>query len=295
MSKMLKGNKLNRKVVYFIICFLAITAILIWLAVFIEAKSDHLEINFYNIGQGDAVLIEAPSNNQILIDGGPDFSILEKLGRDLPFYDRKIELVILTHPDKDHLFGLVEVLRRYKVEKILTTGILCSTAVCKEWNNLISQKDIPVKIARAGQIIKIDQGFNLAVLYPFENLKGKEVKNDNNTSIVNRLVYGKNSFLFTGDAEIKVEKELLASNINLDSDILKLSHHGSKGATSVEFLKEVSPKAAVISVGENRWGMPHGELLERLDENRIRVYRTDIDGDIRVVSDGVSFLIETEK
>lgn len=285
----------NRKIAYAILLFLAIATILIWLAVFVEARSNHLEINFYDIGQGDAIFIDAPNNNQVLIDGGPDASILEKLGRDLPFYDRKIELVILTHPDKDHLFGLVEVLRRYKVDQILTTGILCSTAVCKEWDNLISQKNIPIKIAQAGQIIRIGEGLNLAVLYPFENLERKEIKNDNNTSIINRLVYGKKSFLFTGDAEMKVEKELLFSNINLDSDILKVSHHGSKGATSNEFLKEVSPEAAIISVGENRWGMPHEELLERLDGNRIRVYRTDEDGDVKIISDGFSFWVNTEK
>jgi competence protein ComEC len=285
----------NRKIAYFILAFLSVSAILVWMAVFAEVEAGKLKVNFYNIGQGDSALIEASSHNQVLIDGGPNSSILEKLGEDLPFYDRKIELVILTHPDKDHLFGLVEVLKRYEVKQILTTGILCSTAICKEWEKLIEKKNIPVKIAQAGQIIKIGNGINLLVLHPFENLQREEVKNKNNASIINLLVYGENSFLFTGDAEMKVERKLIKSNVNLRSDILKVSHHGSKGATSDEFLKYVMPKTAIISVGKNSWGMPRQELLERLDNNKIKVYRTDEDGDVRVISDGINFLIDTEK
>jgi competence protein ComEC len=198
----------------------------------------------------------------------------------VPFYDRKIELVISTHPDKDHMGGLIEVLKYYKIGQVLETGIVCKTAICREWNKLIAEKNIPIRYARVGQSIKIEGGVKAVVLYPFENMKSKKVKNDNDASMVLKLVLDGDSYLLTGDAGFKVENNLLDKNINVESRILKVSHHGSKYATSNEFLKAVSPEKAIISVGKNEYGHPAKELINRLRNINVEIFRTDKMGDL---------------
>lgn len=274
-----------KKIKLVILGFLFVTCLLVWIAVFAQAHSQELVVNFYDVGQGDAILIETPYNQQILIDGGPNDRILAKLGSDMPFWDRTIELIISTHPHADHLFGLVSVLDRYQVEQILETGVVCDTSVCQKWQQTIKEKNIPTRIAQAGQKIKLGQGLVINVLYPFENLENQKIKDLNNTSIMTRLIYGKNSFLFTGDAEKAEEYEILENNIYVDSDVLKLGHQGSNDATSDEFLAAASPIIAVISVSKNnKYGHPHSETLEKF--KTIKLYRTDINGDIEIRSDG---------
>ena len=240
---------------------------------------------FLDVGQGDAAMIDAGNDIQILIDGGDGKNILERLGKNMPFYDKKIELVIMTHPDKDHIGGLVEVLKYYEVGQVLETGIECEKAICKEWDKLIEEKNIPVKYAQFGQRIKAGN-IEMAVLYPFENLKDKKVKNSNDASIVLKLVFERGlqsesaDILLTGDAGFPVEKELLNKNIDLESKILKVSHHGSKYATSNEFLQAVNPEKAIVSVGKNSYGHPAKELLNRLKNMSIEIFRTDETGDV---------------
>ncbi len=285
----------NKKL--FLLLILFITTILVWIAVFIISQDDFLEVNFFDIGQGDSIFIETPKGNQILIDGGPDSTILEKLGKEMPFWDRTIDLVILTHPEKDHIKGLLEVLKRYQVENILWTGVSCSSSLCREWQDLILKEGANIKIAQAGQVLKMGKGVYFNILYPFENLEGKEVKNLNNTSIVFRLVFRENSFLFTGDTSKSIEYQLLIcanswSNsgkfLILDSDVLKVGHHGSKTSSSQEFLEKVSPEIAVIQAGkDNSYGHPHQEVLETLAKYDIKVLRTDLNGDIKIISNGI--------
>ena len=254
--------------------------------VFLDLKnSNAVKVNFYDIGQGDGIMIEAGNNIQIIIDGGATDKIVEKIGRDLPFYDRRIELVIMTHPDKDHLGGLVDVLRYYQVEQVLITGVKCETAICREWDKIIKEKNVPVKIAQAGQIINLGGGNYLGVLSPRKNLSGREFKDDNDTSVVAKLISGGRSVLFTGDIGFKIEKELMEGNANLNSDILKVSHHGSKYATSSKFLEAVSPETAVICVGKNSYGHPAEELLSRISDYGAAVKRTDLDGDVGIYFD----------
>ncbi len=251
--------------------------------IFLDFKSSGAAaVNFYDIGQGDGMMIEAGNNIQVIIDGGATDKIVEKIGRDLPFYDRKIELVVMTHPDKDHLGGLVDVLRYYQVERVLVTGIKCETAICREWDKIIEEKNIPVKIARAGQVINLGGETYLGILSPRENLSGREFKNDNDTSVIVKLISGGRSVLFTGDIGFKIENKLMESNANLNSDILKIPHHGSKYATSSKFLEAVSPETAIISVGKNSYGHPAEELLLRISDYGAAIKRTDLDGDIKM-------------
>ena len=237
------------------------------------------KIIFFDIGQGDATMIDAGGGNQILIDGGDGKMILEKLGKYMPLLDREIELVIMTHPDKDHLGGLVEVLKYYQVAQIIETGIVCETAICQEWDRLVDEKDIPIKYAEFGQRIDL-QSVDIKVLYPFENLHDQKVKDDNETSIVLRVDVENNSYLLMGDAGFKVENELIERNISSGAKTLKVAHHVSKNPTSNDFLRIVNPEVAVIPVGENRYGHPTQELLNRLKNMSIQFLQTDLSGDL---------------
>lgn len=273
---------------------LAMGMVLVWLVVFTQSQNPNLEVDFFDVGQGDAIFIEAPNGNQVLIDGGPSNIILEKLGKELSFYDRSIDLIVLTHPEADHINGLVEVLKNYKVEHILYTGVTRDTSAYKEWSRLIEEKDIPFTIAQAGQIIYLNPQIRLYVLWPDENLSGRRFKNNNNASVVVQLVYGQVEFLFTGDIERETERELASSEIDLASDVLKVAHHGSKTSTTPEFFSKVNPKVAVICAGRNNpYGHPHSIILERLKD--IKVYSTYKDGDIEILSDGQSLLVRTSK
>lgn len=270
--------------------------ILSWMIVYDLTRPQFLEINFFDVGQGDAIFIETPRRQQILIDGGPDSTILEKLTKEMPFWDRSIDLIILSHPESDHLLGLLEVLKRYKIENILWTGVIRDTSGYKEWVRLIKNEKAKIFISVAGQKIilsRSDINNFLEILYPFENLKEQEFKDSNDTSIVARLVFDKNSFLFTGDLYKSGEKKLVEKGVDIDSEILKVSHHGSKTSSLEEFIEKVSPEMAIISVGkDNRYGHPHQEVLETLVKYGITILRTDLDGDIKIISDGKNLKYE---
>lgn len=245
----------------FILSSLAITAFLVWLGVFTVEQNKDLRIYFFDVGQGDGILIQK-NNLQILIDSGPSKAILQKLGETMPFWDKKIELIILTHPDYDHMAGLLFVLQRYKTDLVLETDIACETKTCQKWQSF----DLLRKTAKTGQQIKLSPNWLINILSVRE-------------SIVAKMLYQDKSFLFTGDAGFATEQELINNNFNLKSDVLKAAHHGSKNSTSQEFLAEVSPEIAIISVGKNnKYRHPAPETLERLKD--IKVLRTDLLGDI---------------
>lgn len=246
---------------FFILGGLIMIAVLVWLGIFIVEQNRDLRVSFFDVGQGDAILIQK-AGQQILIDGGPNKKILAKLGQVMPFWDKNIELIISTHPDADHLAGLNYVLARYQVNLILETDIKCETQICQKWQSF----DQPRKIAQIGQQIKLAPNWLINILSVKE-------------SIVAKMLYQDKSFLFAGDAGFETEKELIGQNFNLKSDVLKISHHGSKNSTSQEFLQEVAPEIAVISVGKNnQYSHPSSETLERL--KNIKILRTDLLGDI---------------
>lgn len=258
-----------------------LAAIFVWSQVFVlAAPDDKVRISFLDVGQGSAILLSAPNGNQVLIDGGPSDAVLAKLGQAMPLGDRRVELLILTHPDSDHLSGLIEVLKRYDVGQILATGISDNTAEYRAWNDLIKQRKIPVVFARAGDIVKIADNLAIKILYPLGKINGQDFSKDtNSTSIVGKIFYGQNTLLFTGDAEGNVEQPLIFSGINLKADILAVGHHGSKNSTSPEFLAAVAPKIAVIQVGlKNKYGHPAQDVLDRL--KGLSIFRTDLDKDI---------------
>ncbi|PIQ91867.1 MAG: hydrolase [Parcubacteria group bacterium CG11_big_fil_rev_8_21_14_0_20_39_14] len=287
---------------FYILGSLLVIAVLVWITVFTGQGSGLLEVNFFDIGQGDAIFIETPEKIQILVDGGPDAKILEKLGKEMPFYDRTLDLVILTHPDPDHLNGIIEVFKRYKIKKIVYTGVVPED-LKQKGVDIIEKSKAEKIIVKAGQRVDLGQTpldskhlteqVYIDILYPFEDITGQKFSDFNQTSIVCRLVYGKISFLLTGDAPKSAEYQLLAKQVNLDSDILKVAHHGSKTSTTNYFLEAVSPAIAVIQVGrDNKFGHPHREVLDDLNQQNIKILRTDLLGDIKILSNGMRYKIE---
>jgi len=264
---------------------------------------------FFDIGQGDSALIRTAAGEDILIDGGPDKTVLEKLGNELPFYDRTIELMVLTHPHADHVTGLVEVLKRYKVEKVMLTNVSYNTPAYAEFLNIIRIMHIdqlnPVEVRK---IYFTDLTLN--ILYPFQDLTGQEVKDLNDSSVVilaeheitkiqnynnveTRFIASqKTKYLFTGDIGVGVEQEILERYVvgtgldpSLKVDVLKVAHQGSTTSSLNEFIQAVNPQIAVISVGENDFGHPSLRVIRRLKRAGAQVLRTDEMGDIKITSD----------
>ena len=265
----------------------------------------NLVLDFLDIGQGDAILITTPNNERILIDGGPEQIVLEELGEVLPFMNKRIDLMILTHPHADHMMGLVQVLKRHEVEMVLFSGANYWSPIYDEFLKEIRERKIPLKIARADEDFEFggdggsDEGVGksgevggsgeivLDVIYPFESMMGQTLSNVNNASVVMMLEYGDHRILLPGDAEIEVEEALVAAHdrgeINLKADILKSGHHGSRTASSWEFLKRVDPEMVMIQSGaENDYGHPHEETLSNYAKMGIEVRRNDLEGRVRI-------------
>jgi competence protein ComEC len=232
---------------------LVVCASLIWLAV-LAVPDTKLEVSFLDVGQGDAILIKTPAGQQILIDGGPNpDTVCQQLGKKMPFWDKSLDMVVLTHSHDDHLVGLMGVLQRYKVGQVLESGF-GEGPVYREWLTQIEEKEIGWTIARAGQDVDLGEGIRLEVLYPYNELLEGTESEANSNSVVLRLVWDKVSFLFTGDADDDAEQDILYGGVvhDLDSTVLKVGHHGSNYSTCSGFLAVIDPQVAVISVGESK-------------------------------------------
>jgi competence protein ComEC len=275
---------MNKRVLIILSVFLLVDILLGLYA--LRIKQPYMEVVFFDVGQGDSIFVDTASGQQILLDGGPDSTVLEKLEKEMPLFDRTIDLVILSHFDTDHLTGLLEVLRRYEVKNILWNGAEKDSASLEEWNKLLSEEGANVLIARRGLGLSLGEFEYIEVLYPLEPIEGELITDINNSSIVLKLVYGETSFLFPGDIYKETEEEILAAGLELDADILKAAHHGSKTSTGEDFLLAVSPNAVVVSCGaDNSYGHPHPEFLEVLGKYGINIFRTDLKGDIKLISD----------
>ena len=291
-------KKLSRSE-WFIFIIIACAAIISFVALDTSAQSDGLlHVYFLDVGQGDGIFIDF-NGNQVLIDGGPGNKIIQELGRVMPFHDRSIDLIILTHPHADHVTGLIEVLKRYKVDKIIENYVPYSTAEYAEWNKAKSGSE--VMEARAGQIVDLGGGAKLTILYPYQsNAEGVPIsviaKTVHDFMVITRLDYGNEGVLFTGDAEAKIEYKLLSSGASLSAQFLKVGHHGSKTSTTEKFLDAVNPEVAFIEVGaKNRYGHPHPTVVQRLEERGIKYYRTDVGGTIELLLDGNNYNINEFK
>lgn len=280
--------KNNFKYLFLLVLFGA--AVLVWYAVFQESRSG-LMVAFLDVGQGDAIFIQAENGNQILIDGGPDKSVFRELSKVMPFYDRSLDMIIFTHPDSDHIGGIPEILERYKVDLIMGPDVDSQSPIYREIKDIEKEKNIKDAIVEKGMKISLDDGAYIDIIFPLRSVANLD---DNDMSVVAKLVYSKTSFLFTGDSPQKIENYLVSlSPEAINTDILKVGHHGSRTSSSESFIGYASPEYAVISSGKgNRYGHPHKEVLNILDKFEVKILRTDLLGSIIMKSDGENVRLE---
>ncbi|NMC35741.1 MBL fold metallo-hydrolase [Candidatus Beckwithbacteria bacterium] len=266
--------------------FLAIFLLLQFILFWPDKKLHYIQCD---VGQGDAILL-SKQFDQILIDGGPDDSVLTCLQKHLPFWDKHIELVIATHPDKDHIGGIAYVFNNYQIENLVYNGAASKEKLWLELYQQAKKQNTQILAAADIKQVTINQ-INLQFVWPNERMIKSALLEDNDLSVVTKVNYDQFSALLTGDISSLVEKMLLAQNKNLKSLVLKISHHGSKTASTGEFLTEVEPVIATIGVGKNSFGHPASETLQKLKQLGIKVFRTDQVGDIEVMTDGTEFSI----
>jgi len=288
------GGITHRLSTKLLIAGLALAVVLAWIAA-LQMPDGRLHVHFLDVGQGDAIFIQCPTGQQILVDGGPSPSVLlSHLGRRMPFWDHSLDLVVLTHPEEDHLGGLLELLTRYDVSLVLDSGQECTNATCDAWRSLIEEKGIPYRRAEAGMAVTVGDEMRLEVLHPPTQLMTNTASDINNNSVVMRLQYGQFSVLLTGDVMAEAENTLLMSGRPVDSLVLKVPHHGGDTSLTEPFLEAVGPELAIISVGaDNRFGHPNELTLEKL--GGIATYRTDRDGSVELVTDGERYRAVTER
>lgn len=254
-------------------------------------KDGLLKVYFLDVGQGDAIFIETPNGNQVLIDGGPDEKVVSELSSVMPFYDRDIDLVVATHPHADHITGLIEVLKRYEVAHILEAKDIYKSPVFERWTRTVKEEKANETEAIVGKVFDLGNEITLTVLTPDKSYEGIVLKEPHQANVAAMLKYGSLKILLTGDMEMPMERKLLLDGQDVSANVLKIGHHGSKTSSTQMFLDGVSPKVAFIEVGKNSYGHPSPEVLARLENSGIKYYRTDSDATTKLISDGQNYKI----
>ena len=255
------------------------------------SDEEQLTVHVLDVGQGDSILIESPTGRRVLIDGGPDGTLLQRrLAEHLPWWSRRIDVVILTHPSADHLIGLTESLRRYDVGFVMDPQLESGTVYGQQWAAALTERrDLAVVRAERGATLDLGGGACLELLHPPPERPFDTATEHDDNSVVAKLSYGEVSFLFAADIYSPGETYLLDTDVDLRATVLKVAHQGSRYSSSDEFLQAVSPSVAVISAGEgNRFGHPHPETLERLESlpSAPTILRTDMHGTVTLTTDG---------
>jgi len=275
-------RRFGREVIVSVLFF---ANLFVWTSVYARLPDNNLRVYFLDVGQGDSILIDTPSHKRLLLDGGPNRQVLAELGKILPFADKRIDIIIESHPDKDHIGGLPEVVNRYKISLFLEPGVHSENVIDDELKKRIDEKNIPAILARRGMKINFGDGAEMLFLFPNRDVSGWDT---NDASIVAKLSYGEKSFLLTGDSPKKTEFILLSLNQEiLGSSVLKLGHHGSRTSSSLLYAEAVSPEYAVVSAGkDNSYGHPHKEVLKIMEEIGAQIVSTAELGTILFETDG---------
>lgn len=266
-----------------VLVFLLISAISGWWQIQTNENRGNLQVSFLDVGQGDAIFIETPNNVQVIIDTGPNAEILKALDEKISFFDQDIDLVILTHPDLDHIGGAVDLANTYEIDELL----FATSSKQNEYTEAIANLPIKKREIKEGDTILLDQEKNiyLEILHPESHYVSVD---SNDQSIVAKLVYGNTCFILTGDASKEVEMKIVNKyKETIDCDVLKVGHHGSHTSTESQFVAAVSPTYAIISAGkDNKYGHPHKETIETLQKFGADIKNTAELGSISLWSDG---------
>src|SRR3989344_2378215 len=255
----------------------------VWIFAF---PSHELRVSFLEIGQGDSILIQSPTGVEMLVDGGANTAVLRELGQHLPFFDRSIDAVVETHPDKDHIGGLSDVFDMYDIGTFIEPGIPNDTGAALALERaVVAEEGVNRVLARRGMRLILGGGAYADILFPDRDVSGVET---NTGSIVMRVIYGNTSFLLTGDSPQAIEKYISSIyGTALKSDVLKPGHHGSRTSTSLEFLSAVSPDTVIISAGkDNSYGHPHAEVMQNIAATHAAAMSTAEEGTITFVTNG---------
>jgi competence protein ComEC len=276
---------------------LSVTAFLVWRIV-LTGPDGYLHVHFLDVGQGDGIFIQTPSGRQVLIDGGSDSTrLFSELGAVMPFWDRSLDLLVLTHPDLDHMGAQVTLPDRYRVDGAVVSAVTLDQEDGDGWEAMMLAAGVPISTQGAGGWIDLGDDVALWTLWPMDEssarLSGVDGDDKNERSLVQKLVYGELDLLLTGDAGIPAERGLVRQSAALQADILKVGHHGSNSSSDPAFVAAVNPSIAVIQVGENRYGHPTQEVLDTLAGRLI--LRNDLHGRIHLWSDGAQMWLEGER
>lgn len=269
---------------YGLLAVLAISGVLV--SVFgVKTQTDHFAIHFLDVGQGDAVLIQTPDGFEVLIDGGASSAVVQEVTKKQSWGDQLIDVVVATHPDTDHVGGLNDVLERYQVDMVVQTEATSDSPAAIAFVTAVEEEETSVKYARAGQSIQVGASTTIEVLAPASATDNWRA---NAASVIVRVVYGETAFMLTGDAPSSVEDYLVgAYGADLQSNVLKLGHHGSQTSTSELFLDTVKPAYAVVSASlDNRYGHPSQSVMQRVFTRDIVTFHTGVEGTISFYSDG---------
>ncbi|ACA56429.1 ComEC/Rec2 family competence protein [Clostridium botulinum] len=245
-------------------------------------KSNELKVHYIDVGQGDSILVQTKDKN-ILIDAGTRKSSDNLISYLKKQHIKKLDYVIATHPHEDHIGGMPKVIEEFEISNFYAPKKTANTKIFKDMILQLKKKNLKINVAKKGISLDLSNNSSLDFLAPVKD----NYENTNDSSAVVKLTHGNTKFLFTGDAEKTSEKDILNSNEDLSSNVLKVGHHGSHSSSSKEFLDKINPKIAIISCGKNNdYGHPHKETMKELNKRNIEVYRTDIDGNIVLTSDG---------
>jgi competence protein ComEC len=293
------------------------TGVIILISFIWSLPDGKLKIVFCDVGQGDAAYVRFPDGRDMVVDGGPNNRVIECLGRHMPFWDRHLDIVMMTHPQKDHMQGLIAVLSRYQVQHFVRSDVVNTTEGYVKLMDVVRMRNIEQRFMTQGEAINLGDT-SLLFLWPTEaqlakgmrasqvaargtDVLGTSTGDLNDYSLVFTLRYGDFDVLFTGDADTRVEAnyrgiQLVPSRAEELADerveVLKVPHHGSKTGMTEAFAQWISPSLGVISVGKNSYGHPSKEIVDMLQSVGSRVMRTDMDGDIIITSDGKGWIVD---
>ncbi|HET8581387.1 MAG TPA: MBL fold metallo-hydrolase [Candidatus Paceibacterota bacterium] len=291
---MVQNGARSMRLLLLTLFLLALAAGLIWYLAWPSFQPRRLTVAFLDVGQGDAILIESPTGTTVLVDGGPGNAVLGRLPEVMPWWDRSIDMIVPTHPDADHIAGLIGVLGRYRVGRVLQSSVEGSTATWRALESAIAADHVPTMIATRGQVFDLGGGASLEVLFPDRLLPHTET---NTASIVARLVYGSTSFLLTGDSPQPIEDYLVSLDADdgmLASTILKAGHHGSAHSSSPLYVGTVDPQAVVYSRGcKNTYGFPASATVATFERFGIPAHDTCEEGTLVFSSDGTTVSLRT--